>query len=667
MSATVVLALVGCSSYDTVKKTIGNSTEDIDPVVEHAENPQPDIYPDVWSAAPLTSKSIRDGQKVEYRDVTLAEVIQTALENSDVLREMGGTVVRTPEAMRTRYTMGLQQTDPRFGTHAALSAFDAQLRASAMFNNNDRIYNNSFFAGGINGYLQDLHEYRVELSKRNAAGALMIVRSVTDMDQNNAPGNLFVSAWNTYLEGEIRQPLLQGGGLEFNRIAGPNGTPGIYNGILIARINADVSQTDFEISLRDYISNVANTYWDLYFAYRDLDARRKAMQSSLESWRKIKAQVEAEGVSASREAQAREQYYRFKAEVDDSLSGRLLQGTQGRNGSTGGTLRANGGVQVTERRLRLLMGIPITDGVLLRPKDEPIEAEVVYDWESVMSEALTTRPELRRQQLRVQRREMELLAAQNFLTPSLDAVARYRFRGFGDKFIDTGIQGGGTPASALGNLTTGNLQEWMLGLELSVPIGFRQGHAAVLNAELALAHERVLHREQEREVVHDLSNALSDAVRAYESCENNLNRYVAAREVLLSLQAEEQNGLPIDIDRMLDAQRRVADAEIRYFQSRAEYAVAHKNVQFERGALTAENNLALTDAVVSQSDESQPAAKERETSRRELSSQVRGQESRTPGGPNSDSSHETAIARPVAWASPENRQDEGGLEDSLGE
>ena len=41
---------------------------------------------------------------------------------------------------------------------------------------------------------------------------------------------------------------------------------------LVARIRTDISIADFEIGLRDYVSNVENAYWDLYYAYRDLDA-----------------------------------------------------------------------------------------------------------------------------------------------------------------------------------------------------------------------------------------------------------------------------------------------------------------------------------------------------------------------------------------------------------
>jgi outer membrane protein TolC len=597
--------VVGCASYDTLQTTVGNDTEAIDSITAEAENPVPEIYPAVQASAPITSKTLRENADIQYRDVTVGEVLQIALENSEVLRELGGTVLRAPEGMRTRFTPGLQQTDPRFGTHAALSAFDAQFKGSANFSNNDRIFNNPFFAGGTAGtFQQDLHEYKAELSKRTASGSLLIFRNISDMDDNNAPGNTFTSAWNYYVEGEARQPLLQGGGLQYNRIAGPSGAPGLYNGILIARVNTDITQTDFEIAVRDYVSNVVNTYWDLYFAYHDLDAKQRAMTGALISWRKVKARVLTGQEEGAKEAQAREQYYRFKQEVDDSLSGRLLQGTQARNGSTGGTLRANGGVQVTERRLRLMIGLPITDGTLLRPAQDPGEAEVIYAWDVLMQEALSRRPELRRQQLKVKRREMELLAAQNFIMPQLDAIARYRIRGFGDKLISyRGIQGGEEPVSAIGNLATFQHQEWTMGLEFSMPIGFRQGHAAVANAELALCHERAIHREQEREVIHDLSNALSDAVRAFESCQNSLNRYIASREVLRALEEQESREEVVDIDRLLDAQRRVVEAEIRYHQSRAEYAVSQKNVQLERGALAGENDLWVIDGIDSSSSE----------------------------------------------------------------
>ena len=144
------------------------------------------------------------------------------------MRDLGVTVLRNPDGIRSVQDPAIVFTDPRFGEEAALSQFDAQLAASSFFEKNDRVFNNTFF--GTAGLLrQDLHNYNVEISKRSATGAQMAVRNITEYDHNNSVGNRFgnpSASWTTYFEGEVRQPLLQGGGLSFNRIAGPGNQPG---------------------------------------------------------------------------------------------------------------------------------------------------------------------------------------------------------------------------------------------------------------------------------------------------------------------------------------------------------------------------------------------------------------------------------------------------------
>jgi len=590
----VLFVASGCRSHETWRETVGNETVCIDRITRKVERGTPEIHTAAWSHAPVTVRDQIQLDELLYRDITLDEILSIAMQNSDVLRELGGTVLRNPDSIHSRFTGHLAATDPRFSPEAALSAFDAQLRGTAYFSNNDQLYNNPFFAGGTNAFKQDLHEYSLELSKVTATGSQMALRSISVHNANNAPGNIFPSAWDTYVEGEIRQPLLQGGGLQFNRIAGPGSSPGVYNGILLAKVNADMSQTDFEIAVRDYINNVTNAYWDLYFAYRDLDSRSRAMKQALEAWNRVKAREDSDLESGAAEALAREQYYRFKAEVDEALSGRVTQGTRSGNGSTGGTLEGSGGVQMTERRLRLLTGMCINEGELLRPLDEPTEADIVFDWNVIQQEALRVRPELRRQQMSVRRREMELLASRNFLNPRLDAVGRYRFRGFGDDLIRTD-DGDKQFSSAAGNLVGGDQQEWFVGVEYTVPIGYRKAHLAVRNAELLLSRERIVQREQQRSVVHDLSNAITDAARAHEACQNSLNRLMAAQELLAAYETQDENDMDIDVDHLLDAQRRVVEAEIRYFRSRTEYAVALKNVHLEKGSLLEYHNLHIFD------------------------------------------------------------------------
>lgn len=589
-------AMVGCSAMTkSAAKTIANDTSEVEQISAAIDYPSAEVYPAAMEAGPpITATTIRNIDSYSYQDMGLRQLVRIAMDQSVVLRELGSTVLRSPDAVKTRYAQQIQDTDPRFSREAALSAFDTQLNASAIFNNTDRIFNNSFFAGGATGFKQDLHDYEAELSKVTASGSLVALRSVFSHDNNNAPANTFRSAWNAYLEGEVRQPLMQGGGVEFNRIAGPNSAPGVYNGLLIARTNADITETEFEIGVRDFISNVENAYWDLFFAYRDVEARRKAVLQAQDAWDRRKA-LESEADPAEL-ALAREQYYRFKADLDEAVTGRLVQGTQSRNGSNGGTLRGTGGLLVAERKLRLLVGLPTSDGTLIRPSDEPPEGEIDFDWGSARNEAFEQRAELRQQQTRVRQRELELLAAKNFLIPRLDAFGRYRLRGFGDDLAGAGSNTGTAPATALGKLATGELQGWTAGVEFSVPLGYRQANAAVANAEIRLAREKSIHQEQQREIAHDLSNAIGDVARAMQASRNNLNRYLAASDALEVLLENDEKVGRVEVDRILDAQRRAVEAEIRYFRSRAEYAVAIKNVHFEKGSLLEFNDMRLAES-----------------------------------------------------------------------
>ena len=303
-------------------------------------------YPDVETPAHDhiftldTPPTLRDMSRIEYWDLTLEETVQMALASSRVLRDLGGTVVRSPDTTPTSLETSLTETDPRFGVSAALSAFDAQFNSRLFGEKIDRRLNNRFL--GSLGFLQgDNDNWDTQLTKRSATGAQFNLRQHIDFNKDNNPGNQFPDgAWNVWYEAEARHPLLQGTGLNFNRIAGPGATPGTFNGVLIARIRTDITLAEFETALRDFTSNVENAYWDLYYAYRDLDAKIRARDTALETWRRIHALYEAgrRGGEAEKEAQAREQYYRFEADVQDSLAGRPLDGTRTNNGSLAGHL-----------------------------------------------------------------------------------------------------------------------------------------------------------------------------------------------------------------------------------------------------------------------------------------------------------------------------------------
>ncbi len=529
--------------------------------------------------------------------VTPEECIRIAIERSKVLRDVGGSILQGSESLPSIHDPAITTSDPRIGVDAALSAFDAQFASRAMVENNDYAVNNRLLGGGANIITQDLFTFQSELNKKTATGTNLFFRTNTFYDANTAPGNLFGSAWTQNLEAGFRQPLGQGRGINFNRIAGPNATPGNYNGVLIARVSGDISITDFEVGLQELVSDVENAYWDLYFAYRNLEARIAARDAALDIWRSIKSQQQLPGGVADKEAQAREQYFRYQAEVQEAMTGRILDGTRTANGSSGGTFRGATGVHVAERRLRLLMNLPVNDGMMLRPAQDPIFVRVLFDWNGIATESLAKRADLRKQMLLVRRREMEVVASKNFLLPQLDAMMRYRIRGFGKDLIDPDGNDPNQFDNAWENLTSGNFQEWQFGLEMKTPIGFRQAYAGVRNAQLKLARERdVLDRRRQR-VLHDLSNAYADAQRAYELTQMNFNRREAAHAQLTILRQREAVGSRVDLNLLLDAQNRAVDADSQYYGALTQYMLAIKNIHFEKGTVLEYNNVHLADRV----------------------------------------------------------------------
>jgi hypothetical protein len=545
--------------------------------------------------ATLSPEIINENGPVQYWDMKLADAMQTALARSKVMHDLGGAELRTPAEVRTISDPAIADTDPRYGVEAALSDYDAVFNSSVDSQHNHRALNNIFFGGGTRILIQDLDTFKNEIVKETPTGTQFTFRQNTVYDNNNEPGNLFPSAWDTNFEAEFRQHLLQGGGVEYNRIAGPHGSPGQLNGVLIARINTDVALTDFELGIRDLASNVENAYWDLYFAYRDLDAKVLARDNALESWRRTNALnlKGRRGGEAEKEAQVRQQYFQFQEEVENAWNGRLLDATHTDDGSGGGTFRGIGGVRVAERRLRRLLGLPISDGRLIRPADEPALAKMIFAWQEILPEALTRRAELRRQRWQIKRRELELIASRNFLLPTLDATGLYRFRGFGHDLINTDPN---QPefASAFDDLATGKFQEWELGAQFSMPLGERKGHAAVRNAQLNLARERAILADQEQLVVHDLSNALAEVDRAYSVAQTAYNRRIAARtEVGATKAAFEADKVPLDL--FLEAQRRQADAESGFFGALVEYALAIKNLHYAKGSLLDYNEIYLSE------------------------------------------------------------------------
>jgi outer membrane protein TolC len=502
-------------------------------------------------------------------ELTLEEAIRLSLQNSKVVQKLGGRVVTAPSALQTVYDPAIQYSDPRQGEEAALSAFDAQFRSSFFLAEASQVgfaFNNV----GQTTIATQSRSTQAEIAKLTAGGTRFAMRNVSQYSDNGS--SVLPSTINTLLQAEVRQPILRGAGTQVNRIAGPNSLPGVYNGVLIARINHDISAADFEASIRDLVRDVENSYWELYFAYRDLDSKLQGREAARQVWENRKARSNNGLGRPDEEAQARQQYYNYETQVEAALCGVPNLST---------------GVFTAEREIRRMIGALNNDGTLIRPITEPLLARVTLDWQAAQSKALDGRVELRRQKWVVRQRELELLAARNLNQFQLDFVGQFGYRGIEPIKPNN--------RDVFGLYAANNYAEnWNLGVEFSGPIGKRVYHVAARNAELRLARDKALLQEQQRQILYDLNAAYTEVDRAFNAIKSNYNNLIALEEELDAKRKRVAAGEE-EIFFLLDAEQRATAVRTNLHRSIANYNIALLNYWYAGGDLLDRYQISLAE------------------------------------------------------------------------
>lgn len=595
--------MTGCMTSSDELKYVGGERElsqyiDSDTRIEH---------PNVGQESPeaVTSsgeaRRLRSLTKDAIKDMSLEETLRTALMNAEVIRDNGqflnpgNRLLSNPDFASSIYDVAIQDTNTLFGQGgmaAALAEFDATFTTNMTWGASEQpAESNSIGVLAFDGQRDEFGDFRSQVSKIFGDGGQVTLEHnwlYTEVAQGRAgqrPFNSQFSARPTAnqegglptVELEYRRPLMQGAGTEYTRIAGPiarrptlQSTPTVNQGVVIARIRTDITIAEFEGSVAQLLHNTEDTYWELYLAYRTYDAEAVATQSALETWREIRVSFEEGRVGAADEAQARDNYFESRARREDSLA-RLLN---------------------AEVRLRRLLGLAVNDGEILRPSDAPITTELKPDWNLSLAEALTNRPEVRRQKWNIKSLELQHTAAEMLVRPRLDFVARYQWNGFGDQL--TG--GGARFRSAYDTLFNGEFQGWGLGFEFSMPLGFRASSTQVQNLEHRIAKNRALLAEQEKEISYELASVFQQIDQAYQTAKTNFNRRRAAERRVDAFTADYEAGRST-LDLVLRAQISLAQAEVAYYSSLIGYNRALNDLRFRKGTILMDNSVYLSESL----------------------------------------------------------------------
>ena len=628
--ASVVLTgglLVGCSTSEKKLSYVGEAD------LEHYKDVVTSIdYPAVNQETPDEvsfsdePRRIRKPRKDEVWNLGLEEAVHTALANNEIIRDnsqflsTSNRLLTNPDFVQSVYDPALQDSSTLFGQNgveAALSEFDAQFTTNLLLGRSENLSEtNSFnriqagdtvrttsgdfrsslskiFADGSQASLQHNVLYQAFNSGTGAgAGGTRLFNSYFT---NNASATQ--NAGIPGVEFDYRKPLWAGGGTRFTRIAGPisrrptlQNVPQVNQGVVISRIRTDIAIADFESATQNLIKDTEDVYWELYLAYRRYDAELTARNWSLDTWRKVKAKTDEglEGGGTADEAQIREGYFEVRSRTEEALSN----------------------LYNSEGRFRRLLGLPVNDGRVIRPSDEPTTAEFLPDWRTSLVEALTRRVELRKQKWNIKSLEYQAEAAQSLTNPRLDFVGRYAVNGFGDQLFGRAenVPLVGTPGTAnrtngrtdsfYANLLNGNQTGFGIGVEFSMPIGFRAAHSQVRNLELRLCKARAALGAQEFEISHELANAFRQLDATFQTAQTNFNRRRAAERRVQASEALYTEGSPkMNLDLLLRSRIALTQADIAYYQSVVGYNRAITEMKYRKGTLLEDDNVYLGESL----------------------------------------------------------------------
>ena len=521
-------------------------------------------------------------EDAETRELTLAEAIRLAMHDNVIVHDSGqflsssNPLLSSPDHVASVFDVAIQESGGAWGgggIEAARAAFDPYFSGGASYGANSLIQNYRFLSGGLTpgDVLQEnsgLLTSRIE--KRLQTGGTLTLRHDWSFLSNNVPNRLLDSSYTGILRAEVRQPLLAAAGTKFTQVAGPPGSGTalpVNQGIVIAKLNRDISAAEFETRIQTLVRQVQEEYWTLSLAYSVYDSESLARDRMQEIWQRLQSRFSSglSGAGAAEEALARKRFYEQEAATRSALAD----------------------LYEADARLRRMLGLPPDGRELLKPVDEPVTAVYEAEWLPDLSDALSRRVELRRQQENIRSLTLQLEAARSLKLPRVDVIAGTQLNGFGNHPF-TGS------ANAYGTLLSGEQTGWDVGLEVQMPFGQRQARAQVRNLELRLSKARAVLAAQEVEIRHELAHTHRELGRWKERMALLRSGKRAASDYLTAVTAEYDSGRA-RLDDRLSAEIDRARAEAEWYRSVIRYNLSLVRLHFRKGTLLEASQIQLAE------------------------------------------------------------------------
>ncbi|MBI1749840.1 MAG: TolC family protein [Acidobacteria bacterium] len=562
--------------------------------------------------SPRVEQLVKDGKL----QLTLKDAIALALENNldisvarftpwiadtDVLRTKSGGAGRGLAGTGTASVLG---TIPS-------TSFDPTYTSSFSWDRRSIPINNPFLAGtgvALSALTNYSTQWNNQISQGFHTGTGYAISWNNTRSSSTNPSTFLNPSVQSTLFFSFSQQLLNGFGLLANT-----------RFILSAKNGKKIADLAFSEQVITTVSSVQNMYWDLVFAREDVKVKQRSVELAEKLYNDNKRQVEIGTLAPIEVVRAEAEVARTRQDFIVAQTFLLQQQTLIKNALTKNP--ATPGIINVE--------VVPTDAIIKPPVTEPVTLE------QAVKEAWEKRPELRRLQIDLQNRDINVKATRNALLPTLSLAGQYggtglagnsrtttktltgTFTSTGTPIVDSAgapLLIGGVPAflgspvststttlgeagwgGALGRMKNFDFPTYSVQLSLNIPILNRAAQADNARAQLEKSQAETSFRRQQNTIVVEVRNAQI-------SLEQNRARVEAAqksRELAERTLDAEQKKYQLGASTIffvIQAQRDLAAAQSA--EVSALVALTKSNVEYERalGRTLEVNNITLAEA-----------------------------------------------------------------------
>jgi outer membrane protein TolC len=454
-------------------------------------------------------------------------------------------------ALEHSYNIEVQSFNPAISTTQVVeaeAAFDTVFAARANFNEA-----NSPAFSALAASDSSTRTFDVGLNKLLPTGAVVsagwnVLRQERDL-QFDAINPVYFDD----MHASLRQPLLRGFGLDYNRSA-----------ISISRINRRISGYEFERQVQDHLVNVERTYWQLVVARRNIVIRARLITEFQRTYDYL---------------YARKDFDATQVEITDAKS-RL----DAQIASYADVLQE---VFDTEDRLKGQLNAPdlnLIDDIEIIPTEFMNADGVVVDRFAELEAALEHRQELKQAELAIESARIFVGQAKNETLPRFDLTLSYSYDALGVSFHD-----------AWQNLSDLDFHTYVIGLEFEVPIGNRGPQSRLKRARLE--HDRAVTQLKLsiETILEQVNTAIRTLQTSYQQIATTLQTVESFKEQVKAIEDRAERRDPDQLNRELNARQNVASSRQALLNVLAEYNFAISGLERAKGTLLEYNNIKITD------------------------------------------------------------------------